>query len=281
MRSIAAYAVADVGSETEREQMRPLLLLSREVDPDDQLRGAALSAIYPGDKYDDGMWEYLEQPRKSLFFGAYNSFLSYGVVPKLNAKSLPAALRWCIQQPIEDIGPIPELEANIFALAIEHIAAENVAEPLAAVVFERCKSYRGFPDRRHEKKKGAEQLLLDDDERRHLFLGAFLPLLNLENVHAILYPLALLSLKDLDWYVERIVMGISPDPATETKLVYRLACSWESEAVKTVWSACQSNEVLAAGCSGLFDPWPLDSEMAKWERRSRKEILKEKGALLH
>ena len=63
LRSAAAYAVADLGSEAERERMRPLLTTSREIDPNDQLRGAALSAIYPADKYDDAMWGYLEHPR--------------------------------------------------------------------------------------------------------------------------------------------------------------------------------------------------------------------------
>lgn len=102
MRKIAGYAMADVGSEQEREQLRPLLQVSREIDPDDELRGVALRAIYPGDEYDDAMWDYLEPPRRSLFFGSYDSFLSYSVVPKLNATNLSAALRWCVRQPIED-----------------------------------------------------------------------------------------------------------------------------------------------------------------------------------
>src|SRR5208337_2611800 len=121
LRTIAAYAIADVGSEEERNRLHPLLQSSREIDPNDQLRGAALNAIYPGDKYDDAMWNYLEHPRQSMFFGSYNNFLSYAVVPKLNAENLPAALRWCAAQPQEDIGPIPELEAEIFSLALEHI----------------------------------------------------------------------------------------------------------------------------------------------------------------
>lgn len=277
MRSIAAYAVADIGAEAEREQMRPLLTLSREMDPNDQLRGAALNAIYPGDKYDHAMWDYLEHPRKPLFFGDYNNFVSYVVVPKLNGQNLPAALRWCMQQPKEEIGPLAELEASIFVLAVEHVREEGVAELLAAAVFERCRSYRGFPNRRHNKQKGAEQLLLEDDERRRRFLEAFLPLLNAENVHLVFYPLTLLVQKDLDWYIERVVMRISPNPITEAKLIPRLTSSWEPELVRKVWDACEQDEVIRAACHGLFDPMPLDSESAKWERRTHADILKEKG----
>ena len=43
----------------------------------------------------------------------------------------------------------------------------------------------------------------------------------------------------------------------------------------TVWYACQENAVIAAECKGLFEPAPLDSEMAKWERQSREDSLKE------
>ena len=65
VRTVSAYAIADIGSEPERERTRPLLTTTREVDPNDQLRGAALNALYPEDKYDDEMWEYLETPRQS------------------------------------------------------------------------------------------------------------------------------------------------------------------------------------------------------------------------
>jgi len=276
MRSIAAYAVADIGSEAERERMRPLLTASREVDPNDELRGAALSAIYPDDKYDDAIWGYLDHPRKSLFFGSYDSFLCYAVVPKLNAQNLPAALRWCQQQPIEDIGPVPELEANIFASAVEQIESAGVAEPLARAVFQRCKCYRGFPERRYSKQKGAEELLREDEARRRAFLTAFLPLLNPENVHVLVHPLSVLNSKDLGWLIERIRAGVSPDAVAEARVVCRLACSWEPDALNTVWYACQANEVLAAECKGLFEPAPLDSEMSKWERQSREDFLKER-----
>lgn len=274
LRGAAAYAVADLGSEAERERMRPLLMTTREIDANDQLRGAALSAIYPAGKYDDAMWDYLEHPRTSLFFGAYNNFLSYSVVPKLNAQNLSAALRWCQQQPIEDIGPIVELEGDIFALAVEQIESPEIAKSLAEATFLRCKAYRGFPERRHSKEKGAEEVLRGDEVRRRAFLTAFVPLLNGENTNALVHLLSLLNLNDLGWFIERISTGVSPNPIAESQIVCRLACCWEAETLTMVWNACQENAVIAAECKGLFEPVPLDSEMAQWERQSREDLLK-------
>ena len=45
--------------------------------------------------------------------------------------------------------------------------------------------------------------------------------------------------------------------------------------MKKVWDACQISPTLAAECNALFEPVPLDSELAKWERRSRADLLKE------
>ena len=274
VRTIAAYAIAEAGSDEERSQLRPLLKASRQIDPNDQLRGAALNAVYAGDKYDDEMWNCLEHPRESLFFGSYDTFLSYAVVPKLNAGNLPAALQWCAKQPIEDFGTISELEGEICRVAIEHLEADRVADLLAQTIFERCKSYRGFPNRGHKKQSIAE-ILVNEEGRRRRFLEAFLPLLNPTNEHLLFHPVLLVHLADLEWFIDRVITGASPVPQVEAKIVSRLACSWEPEAVKKVWDACQISPTLAAECNPLFVPVPLDSELAKLERRSKADFFKE------
>ena len=274
LRTIAAYALADTGSGSERGRMRPLLTTRREVDPNDQLRGATLSAVYPGATYDDAMWTYLDHPRQSFFFGSYSSFLDYSVPSKLNAENLPAALAWCQQRHVDDIGPIAELAGTIFALAVEHIEAPGVAIPLAEAVLQRCRSYHGFPGRRHSKEKSTVDVLHEDDARRRAFLSAFLSLLKKENEFFLLHPLSMLNGKDLKWFIERIETGVSPDPVLEARLVNRLAGSWEYEAVCTVWEACERNETLAAECGGLFRPVPLE-EGQQWKTPSRADFLRE------
>ncbi|MHB8388763.1 MAG: NACHT domain-containing protein [Acidobacteriaceae bacterium] len=276
LRTIAAYAIADIGSEEERRRLQPLLQASREIDPNDQLRGAALNAIYPGDKYDDAMWSYLEHPRQSMFFGSYNNFLSYAVVPKLNADNLPAALRWCAAQPPEDIGPIPELEGEIFSLALEHIEKDGIADLLANTVLERARSFRPLPHGRRS--SGFSEILAGDIVRRRRFLEAFLPLLNRGNAHFVVHPLPLLALDDLQWYIDRVCSAQPSSSAiVEAHLVWRLACSWEPDAMNTVWHACQRSPILAQECSPIFEPVSLDSEMVQWQRKSKADLLKERN----
>jgi hypothetical protein len=275
LRTVTGYAIADVGSEDERERLRPLLQANREVDPSDELRGVTLKAIYPGEKYDDALWGYLTYPCKSLFFGAYDSFLSNWVLPKLNAGNLPSALRWCMRQPNEDIGPVPELEAEIFSLAIENIEAEGVADLVVQAVLERCKSFRGFPRLSHNKKmKSADDLLQENDGYRRRFLEALLPSLNSDNLHGLMHHLPVLNQKDLQWFINRIVDGVSPSPEVEANLIWRLA-SWDYEPLLLIWNACRANPIINELCKGLFEPAPLDSEAAKFQKKSREDWLRE------
>lgn len=260
-----------------RERMRPLLTTTREADPNDQLRGAALGAVYPDGVYDDAMWSYLEHPRQALYGGVYSSFYYYSVIPKLNAQNLPTALQWCEQQPVEDIGPVVDLEGKIFALAVELIEDTTVAASLANAIFQRCKAHRGFPHKHYKHEQSTEERLREDAGRRRAFLSAFLPLLNTDNTHTLVHPLSLLVPGDLEWYIERIKSGVSSNPAAEAKIVCRLACSWESDALTTVWNACKENAVIAAECSTLFEPVSLDSDFARWERESREDFFEKQN----
>jgi hypothetical protein len=281
LRTIAGYAISDVGSEEEREQLRPLLQASRDVDPNDELRGVALKAIYPGEKYDDDLWGHLEYPRRSLFYGAYDGFLSNWVVPKLNSGNLPAALRWSMQlQPNEDIGPIPELEAVIFALAIENIESAGVAELIVQATWRRAKAYQAFPQLRHTKqKKSADDLLMEDDGRRRRFLEAMLPSLNLSNLHVLIHPLGVLTQKDLPWFIDRIICGVSSSPEVEANLIRRLASS-DDETLMLIRNACQASPVINEYCKGLFEPLPPELEPTRSQVKSREDWLREHNVQL-
>jgi hypothetical protein len=274
LRTSAAYAVAELGSEVDRSRLQPLLGATRDVDPDDQLRGAALQAIYPNQKYDDEMWGYLEPPRRALFFGAYDSFLTSSVSPKLNAKNLPAALRWCAKYESDESGPIHELQGEIFSLAVEHIEAAGVADLLAGAVLEWAKSFRKMPHRRNS--KDFSETLANDLVRRRRFLETLLPLLNRSNVYLVTFSLSLAFKDDLQWLIDRIVSGTSPSSATvEALLICRLASSWDPSVINAVWQACHCSPVLAEECKGLFEPVSLD--LAPPRQKTYADLLKERN----
>jgi hypothetical protein len=182
-------------------------------------------------------------------------------------------MRWCEQQDHEEIGPIADLQKQILSLALEHVEAEGIADLLAHAVLVR--SQAGSPMPRALRSKGFTETLAEDHVRRRRFLGAFLPLLNLKNVHILTYPLSLLFLQDVDWLLDRVMSDRFPASVeVELWMIRRLACFWEPSAVKTVWQASKHSQVIAEACKGLFDPWPLDSPESQWAQHSNKDLFK-------
>jgi hypothetical protein len=275
LRAVAAYAVADIGTPDDRLRLRHLLNIDRAADTNDEIRGAALRAIYPRGDYDDSMWQYLEHPQQSNFFGAYDAFMTYMVLPKLGPSNLPAALRWSEQQKHQEIGPVAELQHGILSRAVEHIESEEVADLLARAVLARAES--GYESLRSYREKGFDERLAEDQSRRRRFFEAFLPILGRNKVHFLTYPRSLLFLEDLEWLIDRVVNNRSPAAAgVESWMVHQLARSWETSTIEAVRQACQKSAVLAEECKGFFDPWSLDSPEAQWARQSDGDAPKKK-----
>jgi hypothetical protein len=90
--------------------------------------------------------------------------------------------------------------------------------------------------------------------------------------------MSLLVLDDLQWYIDRILSAQPSSSAiVEALLVCRLACSWEPEAMNTVWYACQRSPILAQECNPIFEPVSLDSETVQWQRKSKADLLRERN----
>lgn len=274
LRIIAEYAIAAIGTQNERNNLRPLLATTPEKDPDDQLRGAALQAVYPKDVYDDEMWSYLDHPRDSLYFGAYHSFLTYTVPPKLNATNICAALRWSAKQGQGEIGPVAEVQQAIFFLGFEHIEEEDVVAIFANAVLARLHS--GRPIERGGRSKGFSEQLAKNRVRRRKLLEALFPLLKKENCHFLLHPMPLLCAEDFDWLLKRVQYR-SPTIPTEVEwaAIDRLARSWDRNIVETLRQACQQDPIIAQRFQGFFDAWPLDSAENRPTRKSREDLLRE------
>lgn len=113
VRKDAIRAVRLAGTPVERARLRPLLLLggalkapmadagqpSGDPDPDDELRGAALQALWPAHLTAEELFSSLTPRKRSSLIGSYSMFLQQLVdqLEKggLDDKALEVALRWC------------------------------------------------------------------------------------------------------------------------------------------------------------------------------------------
>jgi len=80
-------------------------------DEDDQLKGYALQALWSDHLTAEELFQTLTPPKKRNFFGGYQTFLNYKLVPKLQPDDLMVALNWletqgirCFEHPFEELG---------------------------------------------------------------------------------------------------------------------------------------------------------------------------------
>lgn len=102
IRLRAVDALAKVADQAHKRALRPLLALSPVEDPEDELTGTALQAMWPEAIDIDTLLRRLRPPRKPSLFGAYWWFLSEQFAPSLSPADLPRALRWVRHHILED-----------------------------------------------------------------------------------------------------------------------------------------------------------------------------------
>ncbi|RPH70088.1 hypothetical protein EHM76_06765, partial [bacterium] len=99
LRTNAVYAVARIGSDNTKKRLKPLLESPRAEDPDDELKGCALRALWPTNITAEELFSILRQPSNDSFIGAYHMFLSYDLPKQIQKAHLTVALDWLESQP--------------------------------------------------------------------------------------------------------------------------------------------------------------------------------------
>lgn len=94
LRSIALRIVAAIGSDAERRALRPLLALPSHEDPEDELKGGALKALWGHGLTAAELFQNITEPHDQSFFGAYQVFVLFDLPPTLTDQELPAAIDW-------------------------------------------------------------------------------------------------------------------------------------------------------------------------------------------
>ncbi|MEX0653497.1 MAG: DNA-directed RNA polymerase [Phycisphaeraceae bacterium] len=95
IRDQAAHAVAALENDEHRRRLIPLLDTPEDEDPDDQLRGSAMRAVWPHRLVPlERMLEAIAPARQGNLMGAYEVFLAQEFVPYLRDEEVPTVLDW-------------------------------------------------------------------------------------------------------------------------------------------------------------------------------------------
>lgn len=130
IREQAAHAVVTFGSPASLPRLKPLALGRAGEDPDDTLKGHALTALWPKYITAKEVFSCLTPPKRTHLFRSYNAFLSDGLKKGLSDDDLLEALDW-VQQ-ISTMGSTsPVFSPDVSNKELEGRWQGAIADPLS------------------------------------------------------------------------------------------------------------------------------------------------------
>ena len=106
LRRLAARGIQEVGSVEAKLELKPYVF-GREDDLDDEIKGYALKALWPGQLTADELFKALLPPKRENYVGSYWHFLFIdSVLSGLQANDWSVALNWVAAQPSRHKMPI-------------------------------------------------------------------------------------------------------------------------------------------------------------------------------
>jgi hypothetical protein len=263
LRTVCAVAVAEFGPPVCKGRLRTLALGEGGDDPDDELKGAALKALWPEQISVQEILPLLTIPKQSDLSGAYSSFLDHCFVEKMRISDIPSALEWFSRQDHRArFGAIDRVMDGIVELAWKHLDEPEVVPKFAEAVLSRMRLYDSLVsgvDRTFAAK------VQEDQERRRKLLGELLPRLGAEGApHLITFDVPLLAPSDFEWLIDRVLSSASPASLEmEAKLIFQVFDERNRASIERLWFACSENEILKREYGAFFEPIALDSPQAQ------------------
>ena len=278
LRHHAAATAAAVGTSAVRARLRPLAFGEAGDDPDDELKGSGLRALWPEFLTAGELFGLLTPPKQRNLSGTYSSFFYDRVIPGLKEGDLPVALSWFARQHERRhlIGPVDRLMDKIVEFSWPHVEEPEVGKAFADALLSRLKMHDALldGDGREEFYKRVQK----EDAWRRAVLNDLLPRLSLIQSGALFTSgRAFLSAEDCTWYVRRVLKNDAPYlAAVEARLARLTLVSDDMPAMNAVYEGCQTNEILKAECGSIFEAILLDSEVAKSLKEEYRQEQKRK-----
>ena len=293
LRHGAGYAIMEMGNDADKERFRPLLMLSEKDDPEDQLKGIALRALWPDRLTPLQMLRSLTPRREPNFLGSYGGFL-YGIKDMgiLSDADLPEALVWA-KGVEEDLGAGSDV-GNIAGMVAyegwQRIDRPGVLDPLADLVVNRMLHHRcfmttpkvgkcgGWPS---EYERACILAVGEDVVRRRILLKACLERIGPKQTHFLINTgmggtMAIES--DFEWAIERCLRSSGKLAERFAELakslcVYAGVGPWRNPAHVDLWlRAREESEVIRTVMA-----WPVVVELgSELERSMKKEWIEHK-----
>lgn len=264
----AACAISKIADRETRARLMPLVFGEAGNDPDNELLGYGLKALWPEHLTAEGILSVLVEPRES-FLGAYYVFLHQDFLQHLRPADLPLALNWVAEQQHErqEMSSLKKLGDEILIKAWDYLDLPEILASFAHAAFVRLKAHYEMIDAhwRHDQTNP----FADDDNKRRRVLRAMM--VHIEDADKdwlwlVCSPLLSVQRQDVLWLLGIIL--------TEQSEIVQEALSCvlarffghaevEPEYLSAISDACQHNAILAANFTFYVELESLQAQQMK------------------
>jgi hypothetical protein len=291
LRSNAVHAISVIGDPKTRMCLRPLILEETSKDPEDQLKGNALRALWPNLITAEELFGNLTLPKRRNFFGAYLNFVEHELSRHLEASHLPNALKW-LELHAECCGlgfPFHRLADDIIIISWKQMDDPYVLDALASTSINLLEHHQNLVAE-GDKLSENSSLFADVTKRRKLAKAMVEKGLKPENTFTIVggwNSPRLLGDADFEWSVQELICSASqPMETTWASLVWTLF-RWAEPSgwmLDMFMDARAKSDLLKKESADFFTPLALDSEQAQkmreqyeqskiWQQKKEPKLL--------
>ncbi|MCL4551977.1 MAG: hypothetical protein M1305_00250 [Candidatus Marsarchaeota archaeon] len=257
LRINSAGAVTRICSDEVKARLKPLALGEAGDDPDDELKGCGLRALWPSSISAKDLFSLLTFPKNPNLLGAYRAFCIFEAMPHLHPNDLPVALEWARIQPGEVSSHWGDkLIEGILTMAWGHLDNSGVVEGVAAVIISQLR-------------ETSEAFVPTDDEGcRRKVARAIMSTVSDSDFDPTLLCFCgrpLLTNLDLHWLLEELNPSLSEKDQRfiATIILYVADVYRQPNQLDAVLIACQENRILAEVFADLITPVELGSDRAR------------------
>lgn len=272
LRVEAAYATIRIGDSVTKAKLMPLAKGVAGEDPNDDLKGCGLSAVWPEHISVQELFSFLTVPKQEDYYGTYERFINNDLPENLSPDHLTVALNWISGSPSKSNLPTSMgfLVDEIMLKAWQNLDSLGILQAFARAALSRIilfdSIFGGNPPYYVQDESNPRIMIETDDEKRQLIIQAMLPIIVKNQIDPILLiysGVPIVLRKDLDWLLEKYQ---STDNVEENRiialLIDRIFDINDALHVEKIYLASKDDPQLGNIFNQLFKPVVLDSPQA-------------------
>ncbi len=232
LRCNAMTALFSIGSGKHRNELLSYALDDHSDDFDDELKGIALSAMYPSDISTVDLLPKLTPVRNNRLYGAYKGFLDtyHDLIPVADLKLTIDFVTTAGEFDHDDEKPLERLRYRIIERAYEHLTENHILSSVASILKRSMRGMVGYPipDDTSKRRLILQQFIEDGDDRIR--------------IHEFVYNAHWLKVDDWEWLIDRFekssdngqrifileLLATLLDRSNRTRVERFLSLAWEA-----------------------------------------------------